>query len=385
MKINNGKVFTSNNKFENKNILVKEQYIEKIIDCEETIKVENDDIDATDCYVVPGFIDIHFHGCMGHDFSDAESKALDEITKYQLKNGITTICPATMSYSEDILSKIMTVVSDFCTEKKQDIARAELVGINMEGPFISEKRCGAQNKDYISKPDINMFYRLQEKANGMIKLLDIAPELEGAIDLIKELKDKVRISLAHTDCDYEIANEAFENGASQVTHMYNAMNPFLSREPGVIGAACDNQKVLVEMILDGVHVHSSVARTTFKAFGDDRIILISDSMRACGMKDGQYTLGGQLVQVKGNIARLVDGGNIAGSVSNLRECVKYAYKKMNIPLESLIKCVTLNPAKAIGIDKMYGSIEIGKYANILILDKELNIKRIINKGGIYNG
>ena len=172
------------------------------------------------------------------------------------------------------------------------------------------------------------------------------------------------------------------NGAKHVTHLYNGMNDFYHRSPGVIGAACDNEDVTVELIVDGVHSHPSTVRTTFKMFGDDRIIMISDSMMACGLDDGQYTLGGLDVTVKGNVATLTKEGNIAGSVTNLMNCVRTAVKKMNIPLESAIKCAAVNPAKAIGIYDRFGSIEPGKIANLVLLDKNLEIKHIIKNGKI---
>lgn len=227
-----------------------------------------------------------------------------------------------------------------------------------------------------------MFYRLQEKARGLIKLVDIAPEVDGAIDCIKKIKDDVRVSVAHTAATYDQAKEAFDNGAKHVTHLYNGMNAFHHRNPGVIGAACDNENVTVELIVDGVHSHPSTVRTTFKMFGDDRIIMISDSMMACGLDDGQYTLGGLDVTVKGNVATLTGEGNIAGSVTNLMNCVRTAVKKMEIPLESAIKCAAVNPVKAIGIYDRFGSIAPGKVANIVLLDKDLNIKSIIKDGNI---
>ena len=265
------------------------------------------------------------------------------MARYELENGITTICPASMTFSEEKLGQIFETAKEY--DGKDG---AELVGINMEGPFISMEKKGAQNPEFIHKPDAEMFYRLQEKAGGLIKLVDIAPEVDGAIDCIKKIKDDVRVSVAHTAATYDQAKEAFDNGAKHVTHLYNGMNAFHHRNPGVIGAACDNENVTVELIVDGVHSHPSTVRTTFKMFGDDRIIMISDSMMACGLDDGQYTLGGLDVTVKGNVATLTGEGNIAGSVTNLMNCVRTAVKKMEIPLESAIKCAAVNPAKAIG-------------------------------------
>ena len=187
---------------------------------------------------------------------------------------------------------------------------------------------------------------------------------------------------SHTTADYDTAMQAFEKGASHVTHLYNAMPPYTHRAPGVIGAACDTEKVMVEMIIDGVHSHPATVRTTFKMFGDDRIVMISDSMMACGLDDGQYTLGGQDVTVRGNLATLTEGGNIAGSVTNLMNCVRTAVKKMNIPLTSAVKCAAVNPAKAIGTFDQYGSLAVGKKADIVLLDENLDIKYVIKDGKI---
>ena len=249
----------------------------------------------------------------------------------------------------------------------------------MEGPFISPAKKGAQNGKYIHKPDADMFRRLQEKAGGLFKLVDIAPEEEGSMKFIEALKDEVTISLAHTTADFDIANEAYQKGARHTTHLYNAMPSFSHRAPGVIGAACDNEHVRVELIADGIHIHPAVVRTTFKMFGSDRVVLISDSMMATGLTDGDYSLGGQAVKVVGQLATLADG-TIAGSATNLMGCVRSAVKNMGIPLGTAIKAAAVNSAKAIGITDNYGSITPGKKANLVLLDKDLNIVKIFFKG-----
>lgn len=375
MIIKNGLVFSENAKFNEKELWISG---DKIVNQEETANIIGDElIDATGCYVIPGLIDIHFHGCVGYDFCDGTKEAIEKMAEYQLANGITTICPASMTFSEEQLTAIFENAASYNGEQG-----ATLVGINMEGPFISLEKKGAQNPDYIHKPDAAMFYRLQKAANSLIKLVDIAPEVDGAMECIETIKDDVRVSLAHTNANYDIAEEAFQKGAKHVTHLYNAMPPYTHRAPGVIGAACDNEDVMVELICDGIHSHPATVRTTFKMFGDDRIILISDSMMACGLADGQYSLGGQDVTVTGNLAVLTEGGAIAGSVTNLMKCMRKAITEMKIPLESAVKCATVNPAKAIGIYEQYGSLTAGKQADIVILDKELNILTIIKSGKI---
>lgn len=369
MIIKNGRVFEPEQGFVKRDVCIKGDSISYCPNGEE--------LNAEGLYVIPGLMDIHFHGCIGYDFCDGTKEAIRQMAEYQLKNGITNICPASMTFSEEQLTEIFENAAQYHSNQG-----ARLVGINMEGPFISAEKKGAQNPKYIHRPDVAMFERLQKAAGGLIKIVDIAPETEGAMDFIEKVSDRVRVSLAHTTADFETAKEAFRRGANHVTHLYNAMPPLSHRAPGVIGAACDGEKVMVELICDGIHSHPAVVRTTFKMFGDDRIIMISDSMMACGLEDGQYTLGGQDVTVYGNKATLTQEGNIAGSVTNLMNCVRTAVKEMGIPLESAVKCAAVNPAKAIGLYDRYGSLEIGKKADVVLLDKELNIQYVIQDGQV---
>ena len=330
-------------------------------------------IDGEGCYAIPGLVDIHFHGCNGYDFCEGTNEAIQKIADYELSRGITTICPATMTLSEEELSKICKTAAQYTSSQG-----ATLCGINMEGPFISIEKKGAQNQAYIKAPDVQMFKRLQEQSNQLIRLVALACEEPGAMKFIDEVKNQVSVSIAHTMTDYDTAMEAFRHGAKQVTHLYNAMPPYSHREPGLIGAACDTEDCMVELICDGIHVHPSVIRTTYKIFGDNRICLISDSMMATGMPDGEYTLGGQFVKVRGKQATLRDG-TLAGSVTNLMDCMRVVVES-GVALESAVKCATVNPAKAIGVFDKYGSLDIGKKANIVILDKALQIKNIIFEG-----
>ncbi len=371
MIIKNANVFEENGAFVTKDIYIQE-------DCFSEQASDAEVIDASGLYAIPGLTDIHFHDCVGHDFCDGTEEAITAIAEYELQNGITSICPATMTFDEETLTNISR-----CAAAHKNETGAELVGINMEGPFISAAKKGAQNGKYIHKPDAEMFRRLQTEANGLFKLVDIAPEEEGSMDFIDSLKDEVTISIAHTTADYDTANMAYQKGARHATHLYNAMPAFSHRAPGVIGAACDNEHVRVELIADGIHIHPSVVRTTFKMFGDDRVILISDSMMATGLKDGDYSLGGQAVKVVGKLATLADG-TIAGSATNLMDCVRCAVKTMDIPLESAVKAAAVNSAKAIGTFDHYGSITPGKYANLVLLDQDLNIVKIFLKGKEQN-
>ena len=328
--------------------------------------------DAAGDYVIPGLTDIHFHGCMGMDCCDGTGEAFQAIAAYELRQGVTSITPATMTMPEDVLMKICR-----CATDHHDPEGADLCGLYLEGPFISPAKKGAQNEKYIRPADVEMLRRLQEASGGMIRTVAIAPETLGALDFIRSCSADVRISIAHTTADYDTAREAFACGATQLTHMYNAMMPLNHRAPGPIGAAADDSRCMVELICDGVHVHPAMVRTSFKIFGDDRIILISDSMRATGLRDGQYDLGGQTVRVRGNLAVLEDG-TIAGSVTNLMDCMRTAVQVMNIPLASAVKCAAVNPAKAAGLYSEYGSLAPGKYANIVILDRDLKRKAVLH-------
>ena len=378
MIIRNALVYGEDKTFSRLDIRIEEDVFTEI--CPSLAPSENESVlDADGLYAIPGLIDIHFHGCMGHDFCDGTVEAIDAITRYEASCGVTSVCPATMTLSPESLVQVMDAARTY-NESPARPGQASLVGINMEGPFISEAKKGAQAAEHIRLCDEALFCSLQERSGGLIKLVDIAPENEGAMEFIDALHDKVTISLAHTTADYQTAKEAYDRGARHATHLYNAMPPFTHRAPGVVGAAFDSPHCRAELICDGVHIHPSVVRATFQLFGDDRMILISDSMRAAGMEDGQYTLGGQDVAVKGKYATLVSDGALAGSVTNLMDCMKTAVKEMQIPLESAIACATMNPAKAIGIYDRYGSISTGKIANLVLLDQDLNLRQVIIHG-----
>ncbi len=333
--------------------------------------------DAAGNYVIPGLTDIHFHGCMGSDCCDGTVEAFQTIARYELSQGITSITPATMTMSEEVLSQICRAAKTYRDTAEENAA--DFCGLYMEGPFINAAKKGAQNEKYITPADTAMLNRLQDLSGNILRTVAIAPETAGAMDFIRENSSRVNISIAHTTADYDTAKEAIACGASQLTHTYNAMPPFSHRAPGPIGAAADDEHCRAELICDGIHIHPAVVRTTFKIFGDDRIIFISDSMRAAGLADGQYDLGGQNVTVKGNLAVLEDG-TIAGSVTNLMDCVRTAVHDMGIPFASAVKCAAVNPAKAVGIYDAYGSLTPGKFANIVILDKNLDIKTVLHHG-----
>ncbi len=377
MIIRNASVYTEDGRFLYKNIFIEGDCF---VDSEEKV-TDRTELDGTGCIAIPGLTDIHFHGCMGHDFCDGTREAIDTMAAYEASVGVTNIVPATMTLGEETLLNICKTARAYREEGIQD-KRARLCGINMEGPFVSPSKKGAQNGDYIRKPDIAMYDRCNEASGHMVKLIAIAPETEGAMEFIEEKHKEVVISLAHTAADYDTAIQAFEKGASHVTHLYNAMNPYTHRAPGLVGAAADTRKAEVELICDGVHIHPAAVRTTFKIFGDERIILISDSMMATGLENGDYSLGGQAVKVVGNLATLQDG-TIAGSATNLMDCLRTAVLKMGIPLEAAVKCAAVNPAKSVGIYDQHGSITPGKAADVVLLTKEnLALKQVILGGKV---
>ena len=329
-------------------------------------------VDAKGLMLIPGLVDIHTHGCVGYDFCDGTAEAFDAITAYEGKNGITSLTPASMSLPVPQLEQIYRAAGAYRYN-----TGAMLLGINMEGPFFCHGKKGAQNADFLSPPSIDDYNRLNDASGGMIKLTCIAPELLGAIDYMVQISPETTVSLAHTEADYDLAMSAFSHGASHVTHLFNAMLPFTHRAPGVVGAALDSGAT-VELICDGVHVHPAVVRGAFRMFGDDHMVLISDSMMATGMEDGSYSLGGQQVTVRGNRCTLSDG-TIAGSTTNLFDCMRTAVK-FGIPLESAIKMATFNPAKVIGETGRVGSLAHGRLANFVLMDDALTIHAVYVKG-----
>lgn len=321
--------------------------------------------------VIPGLIDLHSHGAMGADFSDGDYEGLKRMAAYLAKSGVTAFAPASMTLPYDVLAKAFATAKRLSDEQPQGLSR--LVGIQMEGPFFSEKKKGAQNADYLRLPDAAAFKALNDGCGGLVKIADIAPELEGAEKFIREVSRISRVSVAHTDADYEQAKMAFAAGARHLTHLFNAMPSIHHRTPGVIGAAAEREDVVAELICDGLHVHPSAVRMAFRLF-PGRVCLISDALRCAGMPDGEYELGGQPVFLKDNIARLADG-TIAGSASNLYSCMLNAIS-FGIPEETAITAATLTPAKELGCDDRLGSIEDGKLADFLVCGADMRLKAV---------
>ena len=336
-------------------------------------------LDAAGCYVIPGLVDVHFHGCVGEDFSDATPDGLQKIADFELSQGVTYICPAGMTLPEDQLTSICKTTA---AHRKNHSGGAEVVGAHLEGPFLCMAKKGAQNGDYLHDPDAAMLKRLQQAAEGCVKLVTLAPEQPGSIEFIKAASELgIHVSVGHTVASYDTAKAAFEAGADHATHLYNAMPPLAHRDPGVIGAAWEVPHVKAELICDGIHIHPAVVRLTFGLFGKERMIIISDSLRATGMPDGEYPFGGQMIEVHGNRATILGHPEtLAGSVTSLMGCLRQAVS-FGIPVADAVRACTYNPAQSIGIDHRAGTLDVGKEASIVLLDeKDLSIKAIIFKG-----
>lgn len=338
-----------------------------------------DELNLQGKFVIPGLVDIHIHGAMGADFSDGIPEGFQAIAEYLLMHGITSFLATSMSLPENTLSKCFLLANR--VSKEVTPTRATLQGINMEGPFLSKEKRGAQNADFLSVPDWEIFERLNEASGSNIRLVDVAPELPGALEFISKASAVCAVSLAHTNADYNTASNAYSAGAKHATHLFNGMGVYSHYQPGVVGAALDYAEH-AELICDGLHVHPSLVRMVFSVLGPDRVCLISDSMRACGMSDGTYDLGGQAVTVSGKLAT-IPSGSLAGSVSNLFECMQNAVS-FGIPLETAILAATRNPAITIGKYDRIGSISVNKTADLLILNKDLTLCDVIHHGSLLN-
>ncbi len=336
-------------------------------------------LDLTGFVVMPGLIDMHIHGCGGADTGDATPEALETMSQTLVKNGVTSFCPASMTLSFEELTKIFANIDAM----KDKVGGAYIHGANMEGPYIAMSKKGAQNPLYVRNPDKEEFKKLYEGCNGAIRVVDIAPECDGGDEFIKEIQPICPVSIAHTDAGYDEAVHAIELGVRHITHLFNAQSGLHHRKPGVVGAAFDVGRangVRAELICDGFHIHPATLRIAFREMGEDGTVIISDSMKAAGCPDGDYDLGGQPVYVRDGKALLADG-TIAASTSNVYKELKNVIS-FGIPEKQAVKSATINPAKAIRVDDKTGSIEEGKLADILVVDKDYNIKLVIVKGEI---
>ncbi len=358
----------------NAKILIGKAFLDADIQFDKTItaigKIDGPaDLDAAGGYVIPGLVDIHTHGAVGEDFSDGRAEGLQPLADYYSAHGVTSYLATTMTLSEEILTPAMHAIRDF-----RPAGGAKCAGIHLEGPFLSYAKRGAQAAEYLHKPDAALFHRLNEASGGQVKLVTVACEEEGALPFIREISQTCSVSLGHTTADYDTAMAGFAAGASHATHLYNGMNSFLHRAPGVIGAAFDAD-ASVELICDGLHIHPAVIRTTYQIFGD-RLNLISDSLRCAGMPDGDYELGGQPIVVKDHKATLLDG-TLAGSSISLLDAVRNVVR-FGLPLAEAVYAASAAPAQAVRLDA--GVLRAGKAADLLVLGQDLSLRAVFVDG-----
>lgn len=331
---------------------------------------------AVDCEgsytIVPGFVDVHIHGCGGADTCDGTREALEAMARFLLQRGVTSFCPTTMTTGRETIERALLAAKDMMDHPMEDGAR--VVGVNMEGPFIAKEKKGAQKEEDILSPDFELFRHFYDLSGGIVRLVDIAPEQPDGYAFAEKASQLCTVSIAHTTAGYEQAKQAFDSGVTHATHLFNAMNGLSHRAPGVVGAVFDDSRVRGELICDGFHIHPAVLRAAFRVLGD-RALVVSDSMRANGMPEGEpFDLGGQMVTVHEGKATLADG-TLAGSVSNLHQEVKNLVS-FGIPFSQAVKAATLIPARAIGMEEEIGSIVPGKRADLVVLDEHLNIAAV---------
>jgi len=335
-------------------------------------------VDLQGALVLPGLIDLHGHGNSGRDFSSCDLDGLREMAAFLGKNGITSFAPASMTMSwEQIRTSHSHAARLFQLQKKGTQGRSRIVGINMEGPFFSYGKRGAQDPVWLKAPDFPAFQSLYEECGGLIKLVDIAPELPGAMEFIRQASRLCTVSVAHTEADYDTVLAAFQQGASQMTHLFNGMNGVHHRAPGPVCAAMDTPGIFVELICDGIHIAPPVIRMVFTLF-PERVILISDALSCCGMPDGTYELGGQKISLKDRHATLPDG-TLAGSACTLFDMLQRTVS-FGIPLTAAITAATRNPAIQLGIYEEVGSIAEGKKADFLICSESLQLMAVYIDG-----
>ena len=333
-------------------------------------------IDLDNLYLAPGLIDIHCHGGCGYDVMDNEEGVLEKISKYKLKNGVTGWLATPLTAPPEELESACKRINNAIESKNN----TNLLGAHVEGPFISQAKKGAQNSEFIRVGAIKEINNWIDILGEYLRIVTLAPEKPGAEAIIQELKyNNTLVATAHTAANYKEMSEAIELGVEQASHFYNGMTGFHHREPGTVGAFLDSKNTTMEIIADGIHLHPATIRITFKIVGAERLILITDAMRAAGMEDGVYDLGGLNVTIKNGEARL-ENGNLAGSTLKLINAVKFIYNNTELNLVDSWKLASYNPAKRLGLDNIYGSLKVGKIANLVAFNENFSIKNIWLEG-----
>lgn len=338
-------------------------------------------IDAEGLYLSPGFIDVHIHGAGGCDTMDGTVESINTIAKTIVQHGTTSFTPTTMTVAAEDIRKSMEVIKKL---KEEGTEGANVLGAHLEGPFISPKAIGAQNPNFLLAPSVENYNKIVGDYSDAVVSITMAPEVDGAKELIKYLSDNgVTVSMGHTKATYDEAIEGIKCGACHSTHLYNAMTPFTHREPGVVGATFDTD-ITTETISDGIHISYPALRTAYKQKGTDKVLLVSDAMEACGMPDGQYSLGGQDVIVKNGAARLLDG-TLAGSVLTLDKAVKNIYNNSDYPLNEVVRMATYNGAKHCHVEDHKGLIKEGYDADLILFNEDIEIQKVfVNGKEVYN-
>lgn len=345
---------------------------EKIISIDEKFSNADEILDAENNFVAPGFINIHIHGCNGYDAMDEDAAALVGMEKFLPSCGVTSFLPTTMTMSVDRIKHALKNIRS----KVGKSFGAKILGANLEGPFINPKFKGAQDEKFILRADFEIFSEFAD----VIKIVTIAPELADFNFIDQCRAENIIVSIGHSAATYEETMKAIERGASHVTHLFNAQSGLHHRKPGIVGAALTSNAI-VELIADNVHVHPAAQKIVAKVKPRDEIILITDSLRACGIGDGLSELGGHKIFVNGNLATLEDG-TIAGSVATMNNVVKNFARNSGFDVAEVVELVTKNPARELKIYDKIGSIEIGKAADFVIFDENFNVKRTIVDGKI---